>query len=147
MKSNYLACDLGAESGRLTLGVLNKGKLTLTELHRFPNVPVQTKKELHWDIPSLYQGLLEGLRRAAEREDPIQSISCDSWGLDYLLFDAEGSLITPAYHYRDPRCHDGVKTDRPRRRAPGALALRGAGRVPHRTAHPELGGVPGGDVR
>ncbi|HVR37388.1 MAG TPA: rhamnulokinase family protein [Methylomirabilota bacterium] len=109
MKSNYLACDLGAESGRLMLGVLNKGKLTLTELNRFPNTPVQVKKELHWDIPSLYQGLLEGLRRAAERDEPIQSISCDSWGLDYLLFDGEGSLITPAYHYRDPRCHDGVK--------------------------------------
>ena len=37
---NYLAFDLGAESGRAVLGTLNAGgagKLTLEEKHRFPN--------------------------------------------------------------------------------------------------------------
>ena len=33
---HYLACDLGAESGRLMLGTLADGRLSLEELHRFP---------------------------------------------------------------------------------------------------------------
>ena len=37
----YIACDLGAESGRVILGTLQEGLLTLEEMHRFPNDPVQ----------------------------------------------------------------------------------------------------------
>jgi rhamnulokinase len=29
--------------------------------------------------------------------------------VDYLLFEADGTLITPIYHYRDPRCEAGMK--------------------------------------
>jgi rhamnulokinase len=109
MSTFYVACDLGAESGRVTIGSLNKGKLTLSEIHRFPNVPIKEKDSLHWDIPLLYQELLEGLRKVGVREDPIQSVSCDSWGVDYLLFESDGSLITPTFHYRDPRGQTGMK--------------------------------------
>ena len=34
---NFLAFDLGAESGRALLGTLAEGKLTLEEKHRFLN--------------------------------------------------------------------------------------------------------------
>src|SRR5262245_22004444 len=105
----YVACDLGAESGRVTVGTLQKGKLLLSELHRFPNIPVKEKDSMLWDIPQLYQELLEGLRKVAVREDPIDSVSCDSWGVDYLLFESDGSLITPTFHYRDPRTRLGAK--------------------------------------
>ena len=37
---HYLACDLGAESGRLMLGTLADGHLSLEELHRFTFVAV-----------------------------------------------------------------------------------------------------------
>jgi rhamnulokinase len=109
MANYYVACDLGAESGRVMVGELNRGKLSLTEVHRFPNVPVKDKHSLHWDIPGLYQGLLDGLTRVAHRGDGIDGVSCDSWGVDYLLFDREGALITPTYHYRDPRCEAGMR--------------------------------------
>ena len=33
----YLAFDLGASSGRGILGTLKDGKLSLKEIHRFPN--------------------------------------------------------------------------------------------------------------
>ena len=46
MSNYYVACDLGAESGRVSVGCLNKGKLQLSELHRFPNVPVREKDSL-----------------------------------------------------------------------------------------------------
>ena len=35
--SNYLAIDLGAESGRVIFGTLKGGKLTMKEIHRFAN--------------------------------------------------------------------------------------------------------------
>lgn len=108
MTTRYLACDLGAESGRLMLGALNKGKLLLTELHRFPNTPVQDGDSLLWNIPRLYQELLAGLQKAAARQDTIFSVSCDSWGLDYLLFDSDGALLSPTYHYRDARNNEAA---------------------------------------
>ena len=109
MTTYYIACDLGAESGRVMEGTLNNGKLMMSELHRFPNNPIQDKGSIYWDIPNLFQETLVGMRKVAQREDPIAGISCDSWGVDYMLFEADGSLIAPTYHYRDPRSGQGMK--------------------------------------
>ena len=68
MTTHYIACDLGAESGRVIQGTLNNGKLLLSELHRFANQPIQDKGSLYWDIPQLFQETLVGLRKVAERE-------------------------------------------------------------------------------
>ena len=37
----YIACDLGAESGRVMLGRLEDGRLQLEEIHRFPSAAVR----------------------------------------------------------------------------------------------------------
>jgi len=109
MSKHYLACDLGAESGRLMLGSLDSGKLTLEEIHRFPNVPIVVDGSLRWNIPALFDELKAGLCKAAARRLPIASISTDSWGVDYLLYDESGELMSPTFHYRDPRCPGGVQ--------------------------------------
>lgn len=109
MTTCYLACDLGAESGRLMLGTLDRGRLAVQELHRFLNTPLHKGGSLQWDIENLFQELMIGLRKAGENEYPIASISCDSWGLDYVLFDAKGNVLSPAHHYRDPRTEKVVK--------------------------------------
>lgn len=109
MSTYYVAIDLGAESGRVSIACLNRGRLTMSEIHRFPNIPVREKESVYWDIPQIYEGVIQGLRKVGLREDPISSISCDSWGVDYLLFDDENTLIAPTYHYRDARCQEGVK--------------------------------------
>ena len=54
---------------------------------------------LHWDILSLYQGVLDGLRAAG----PVTSIGIDSWAIDYGLLDGSGRLIGNPVHYRDER--------------------------------------------
>ena len=51
-KIGMLAIDIGAESGRAILGELTDQKLTMTEVHRFPNQPVSLPDGLHWDILS-----------------------------------------------------------------------------------------------
>ncbi|HEY1174353.1 MAG TPA: rhamnulokinase family protein [Verrucomicrobiae bacterium] len=106
---HYLACDLGAESGRLMLGTLREGRVTLEEIYRFPNPVLRQGESMHWDIPQLFTELKSGLRLVAKRKLPIASISTDSWGLDYVLFDAQGALIPPTFHYRDPRTARGVE--------------------------------------
>lgn len=109
MEKHYLACDLGAESGRLIGGSIDDRRLSLEEIHRFPNTPIRAAGSIHWNLDSLYEGLLAGLKRAAAHRLPFQSISCDSWGVDYLLLDAAGAIIPPTFHYRDPRTAIGMK--------------------------------------
>ena len=110
MATRYLACDLGAESGRVILGTLESRKLTLEEIHRFRNDPIRTNDgSLHWNIPELLTELKDGLRKAAACRVPISSLSCDSWGVDYLLLNKEGALLPPAFHYRDSRAARGVE--------------------------------------
>ncbi len=109
MPKHYLACDLGAESGRLIHGQIADQQLSLTELHRFPNRPIRSDNSIHWDIPSLIGEVEAGLRIAAQTGLPFQSISCDSWGVDYLLLDESEQIISPTFHYRDPRTARGME--------------------------------------
>ena len=109
MTTHYLSCDLGADSGRIMLATLDKNKLSLEELHRFPNVPIKSEGALLWDIPRLIEEMKNGLKKAAQRKLHIESFSCDSWGVDYVLLDKQGSIIPPTYHYRDARCQKGVE--------------------------------------
>ena len=60
----YLALDLGAESGRGLLGKFDGGRLSLEEVHRFPNGPVKMLDTLHWDIPRLFAEMKDSIRRA-----------------------------------------------------------------------------------
>jgi rhamnulokinase len=109
MVTHYLAIDLGAESGRVMLGSLAAGRLEIEEIHRFPNQPIRTEGSLHWDVGQLFAGIKAGLSKAAARHLPLASISCDAWGVDYVLVDPDGELILPAFHYRDPRTARGVE--------------------------------------
>jgi rhamnulokinase len=99
----FAAVDLGASSGRVVVGRLGGGELTLDVVHRFPNAPVHAGGTLYWDILSLHRGMIEGLRKAG----PVRSIGIDSWAVDYGLIDAGGALLGNPVHYRDSRT-DGI---------------------------------------
>lgn len=105
----YLAIDLGAESGRVMSGRLADGTLALEELHRFPNTPRTESGHLVWDYPQLLKEIGTGLRHAARTGRTFESVSTDSWGVDYALFDRAGQFMPPAFHYRDTRTADGVR--------------------------------------
>ncbi|HET7221366.1 MAG TPA: rhamnulokinase family protein [Vicinamibacterales bacterium] len=103
--AQFLAFDLGAESGRAMLGRLRSGALDLTEIHRFVNEPVRQNGSLQWDVLRIWLEIKHGLERAARA--PIDSIGVDAWGCDYALLGEQGVLIQNPYHYRDNRT-DGV---------------------------------------
>lgn len=125
MTKHYLAIDLGAESGRLILGTLTDGKLSLEEIHRFPNGPVRKASSLHWDIQRLFSEVGTGLKKAGKLKLPIASISTDSWGVDYALYGANGRMMAPVYHYRDPRTAHGVEIANAKVGWPGIFAETG----------------------
>ncbi|MEO8078655.1 MAG: FGGY family carbohydrate kinase, partial [Acidobacteriota bacterium] len=105
MSADFLAIDLGAESGRTMLGRLHAGALTLDEVCRFPNEPVYHHGSLQWDVLRLWLEIKRGLERASGT--PLQSIGVDTWGCDYALLGERGQLLENPYHYRDSRT-DGV---------------------------------------
>jgi len=108
--SNYLAIDLGAESGRVMLGRLAEGRLALEELHRFPNQPVELPSGLYWDSFRLHHEIVTGLAVAGrERQLRVDGIGIDTWGVDFGLVGSDGSLIDCPRHYRDERTNGMVE--------------------------------------
>lgn len=99
----YIACDLGAESGRVMLGCLENDKLSIEEIHRFPNGPTRLGGSLRWDVLRIFDELKAGLKKVADRKVPVASLSVDSWGVDYALFNSRQPLLATPYHYRDAR--------------------------------------------
>lgn len=104
---NILAFDLGASSGRALLGRLVDKKLTVEEIHRFPNDPVQAGDTLHWDILRLLHEIKQGLLKAHQLGYKPESMGIDSWAVDFGLIGKKGELLGNPVHYRDKRT-DGL---------------------------------------
>jgi rhamnulokinase len=105
---NFLALDLGAESGRAVVGRFDGERLSLEEVHRFPNGPVRLHDSLFWNVLDLFAELKNGLARAVkEHHLEIAAFGLDTWGVDFGLLDRGGNLIGNPCHYRDSRT-DGM---------------------------------------
>ena len=98
----YLAIDLGASSGRHIVGYLDNGEIVLDEVHRFKTGMKDTSDGLVWDIPRLYKEIIYGMKKAFKKYPTIESLSVDTWGVDYVLMN-EDKPITPYYAYRNKR--------------------------------------------
>jgi rhamnulokinase len=108
MSHNYLAVDLGAESGRTIVGTLDDGRLSLTETHRFANGPVRLPDGLHWDVLRLWSEIKIGIGNSSTQfNKKLDSIGLDTWGVDFALLDPHGALLSNPFHYRDERT-DGM---------------------------------------
>ena len=100
----FLAFDLGAESGRAVLGHLQDGSLSLEEIYRFPNEPVLVNQTLFWDVLALYNHVLKGMREYSARSgDSLDGIGFDTWGVDFGLLATNGDLLQNPVHHRDRR--------------------------------------------
>lgn len=97
-----LAFDLGASSGRGILAALEDGKITLKEIHRFPNNGVKVRSTLYWDVLYLFDQIKQGITNA-KLDGGFDCIGIDTWGVDFGLLDAEGNLIGNPVTYRDSR--------------------------------------------
>lgn len=75
-------------------------RLDQSEIHRFPNIPVQVCDTLYWDVLRLWHEITQAIGQAA---DGVASIGVDSWGVDFALLDRTGCLLANPVHYRDRR--------------------------------------------
>ncbi|RJP22297.1 MAG: hypothetical protein C4527_22000 [Candidatus Omnitrophota bacterium] len=100
----YLGVDLGAESGRVMAGLFDGKRITVEELHRFPNGPTAIGGTLRWDVLRLWSEIKNGLSVAAQRfGKDIVSVGVDTWGVDYVLLSPHNEIIGQPFHYRDAR--------------------------------------------
>jgi len=107
-QANFLALDLGAESGRAMLGQFDGERIRLSEVHRFSNGPVRLPDGLHWDVLRLWTEVKRGLGLAVrEYGSGLTGVGMDTWGVDFGLLDRDGALISNPTHYRDSRT-DGM---------------------------------------
>jgi rhamnulokinase len=103
-KSNFLAFDIGASSGRAILGILENNKIELVEIHRFKNQMCKINGSYFWNIYSLFDELKTGLRMCiSEYKIQPESIGIDTWGVDYSLISKDGHLVGLPFAYRDHR--------------------------------------------
>jgi len=107
---SHLAIDIGASGGRHILGWLEAGKLQTEEIHRFPNGMTQVDGHLCWDVESLFEEVLKGLRKCAQLNKIPASVGIDTWGVDFVLIDGDGNVVGPTVAYRDSRT-DGMDSE------------------------------------
>jgi rhamnulokinase len=106
------AVDFGATSGRVILGSWSKNKLTLNEVHRFPNTFRTLAGHDYWDLGTLWHEAQTGLRKAVAalpRGAKLASVGVDVWGVDFALVNDAGRLVFPVHAYRDARSQPGLK--------------------------------------
>ena len=98
----YLAIDIGASSGRHIVGWQDGDEIKTKEIYRFPNGVIKQDGHLVWDMQGLYASVLAGLRVAFQEYSQIESLSIDTWGVDYVLLNGDREIM-PVYAYRDAR--------------------------------------------
>ena len=103
----YLAIDIGASSGRHIVGWLEDGVLKTEEVYRFPNGMDELDGHLVWDTDRLFNEVKEGTKAAFARFPKIESLSIDTWGVDYVLMKGDCE-VKPTYAYRDARMDESI---------------------------------------
>ena len=98
-----MALDFGAESGRAIIVTLENGKVSLEEIHRFPNNPSLMNGTLYWDLPFLFREIVTSLKKASRKGIELDSVAVDTWGVDFGLLDTNNELLSNPVHYRDER--------------------------------------------
>ena len=99
----YLAVDIGASSGRHMLGYLEDGKMHLEEVWRFENGMKDEGGSLVWDTEYLFSQIRAGMKKCAQIHKIPESMSIDTWAVDYVLLDQEDRVLGSTYGYRDNR--------------------------------------------
>lgn len=105
----HLAIDIGASSGRHILGWLEDGVIKDMEIYRFDNGLTPKNGHLCWDTDLLFKEILNGIKRAKEIGKIPQTMSIDTWGVDFVLIDKDGNKVGDSVGYRDSRTEGYVE--------------------------------------
>lgn len=109
MKNKYfLAIDLGASSGRHVIGYKSNDEIVLKEIHRFITGMDESKSGKVWNLNRIFKEIKLGIKKAFMSYPEIESLSIDTWGVDYVLMNGDKE-IKPFYAYRNTRVEEASK--------------------------------------
>ena len=74
----------------------------MKEVYRFPNGVQKEDGFLVWDARKLFANVVMGILAAFKAFPNIESLSIDTWGVDYVLLK-DDVVVEPVYAYRDNR--------------------------------------------
>jgi rhamnulokinase len=83
--------------------------MMVSEVLRLQDLTSTEKGVVQWDVPRVFRGIIEALRAVGVQDDPVDGVSCCSDVADYLLFEQDGTLVTPVYHQPNPASEQGAK--------------------------------------
>src|SRR5215471_9090443 len=95
MNNLYVACELGTLKGRVMLGALQKEGLIVSEAAQFQDTTTAEEGVVQWDVSRIFQEVIGAVRGIAAQEVAIRGISFHSPVSDAILFEGNGSLVTP----------------------------------------------------
>jgi len=99
--SKYIAIDLGAESGRLMVGILQNNKVNLEEIYRFRTQGTLIIGDLHWNVMRFWEEIVEGLKKYHELHGAdANGIGIDTWGVSIVGLDKYDQVRFFPFHYR-----------------------------------------------
>jgi len=104
----YLAIDIGASSGRHIVGWYEGGEIRTAEVYRFANGMDEVDGHLVWNTERLFAEVKAGIAKAFAQYPKIESLSIDTWGVDYVLMRGDEE-IAPTYAYRDKRTEEPIR--------------------------------------
>ncbi len=99
----HLAIDIGASGGRHILGRVENGKMYTEEVYRFENKVIKRNGHLCWETERLFQEILNGMRVCGRDYNVPETVSIDTWGVDFVLIDSDGKIVGDTVSYRDGR--------------------------------------------
>lgn len=103
MRTYHLAVDIGASSGRHILGWVEDGVMRLKEIYRFENGVSRVNGHLCWDMDGLVENVIEGIAECGRQGYAPATMGIDTWAVDFVLLDKNGSRIGDPVAYRDER--------------------------------------------
>ena len=105
----YLAIDMGASSGRHVIGYKDENNnIILEEIYRFKTGVTDSKDGLIWHLSYFLKEIKKGIRLAFKKYKNIESLSIDTWGVDYVLLK-DDKEIPPFYAYRNNRTEKPIE--------------------------------------
>jgi rhamnulokinase len=99
----FLAVDLGATSGRVAIGSVADGAISLSIVHRFAHEVIEDPNgSLLWNWDLIFSQVVHGLKEAVKVSQPT-SLAVDSWAVDYGFISSDKKIIGDIHAYRDLR--------------------------------------------
>ena len=98
---NFLVFDIGASNGRISVAKFYGDKFNFEIIYKFDNRPVYATGTYYWDILGLYSEIKNGINKSVKKLGDMESMSIDTWAVDFGFLDKKGKLISNPIHYRD----------------------------------------------